>query len=149
MRWSVISYYQPFLNPKRRLALAAGFVLIAAARCLFDFLEKGLTGSFYLYGGFALVAIILEGKHYNKPRQISLLLEDGKLVYKNHYTGELHTVYQSRVHWIKYEEDAIIFYGESSIATTIPVLNFPREKVSELRELMKSWNKKIVEDGSK
>ena len=149
MRWNAISYYQPFISPKKRLALGVGIILMAGVMCLGEFLQEGLTASFYLFGGFALVATIFEWKHYHKPQEISLLLEDGKLVFKNHYSGEKHTVYQSRTHRIKYEKETLVFYGESSIATRIPLRNFPREKVEELRKIIHSWNKQIVDNGNK
>lgn len=148
MQWQAVTYYQPFMSPKKRLALSGGIILMAAARCLLEFFEKGFTPTFWLYGGLALASTMLEWRNYNKPRQISLNLQSGRLEYSNAYTSERHTVYQSRTYWIKEESDALIFYGESSIATRIPIQHFSEEQLAELKTILVSWNKKMVPNGT-
>jgi hypothetical protein len=144
MRWQAVTYYQPFFSPQKRLLLAGGIVCVASLRCLVEYFEKGLTNDFWLYGGFALLASVWEWRHYHKPREISLELESGRLVYSNRYTGERHTVYQSRIKWIKEEPDALIFFSENSLATPIRMKYFTQEQQRELISHIGSWNKKMV-----
>jgi hypothetical protein len=149
MNWQATSHYQPFVSPKKRLMLAGGMVLVALVRCVAEyFTEEKLGPSFYLYAGFAFVLAIMEWKEYNRPHTISLVSENGRLVYSNLYTHEQHTVYQSRTHWIKEEADAYVFYGESSISIRIPVKYFTNEQRVELKQVIQSWNKKLVDYGA-
>ncbi|HSK14263.1 MAG TPA: hypothetical protein VK907_13675 [Phnomibacter sp.] len=125
----------------------AGIVLIAIMRTAVEFLDAGFSSRFWLYGGFALVASVFEWRHYNKPREISLKLENGRLEYCNHFTGERHTVYQSRTQWIKETPDAMVFFSKCSISTKIPFRNFSEAQIAELKNAINSWNISMVGHG--
>jgi hypothetical protein len=145
MSWTAVAHHQPFLSPKKRLGISLLISFLVMIRCLIEFWETGFSTSFTLYAGLAMVAAMLEWKHYHKPRQIQLSLADGKLVYTNECTAEMHTVYQSRTEWIKREGDLLIFYSENSLATRIPLRYFSAAQQFELLSLIHTWNKKLVD----
>jgi hypothetical protein len=139
MSWTAITYHQPVLSPQKRLGIAAGILVFATVRCIAEFLEYGLSPKFWLFSGFILVATIFEWKHYNKPREISIKIADGRLEYSNQFTHERHTVYQSRVQQISVEEDALVFYAQNNYTTRIPLKFFEPEQVQDLKTRIADW----------
>jgi hypothetical protein len=109
-----------------------------------EFDLTGFSPAFWLYTGFVMVAAILEWKHYNKPREISLELVDGRLMYCNQYTHEMHTVYQSRTQRIEEEKDRLIFYSNTNYATHIPLQFFNPEQVEQLKTNISLWKIKSI-----
>ena len=144
MSWKAVTLYQPAISPKARLGIAAAIILPVLIRCIIEYIEAGFTPRFWLYAGFVMVAAMLEWKHYNKPREISLELEDGRLAYCNAYTNEMHTVYQSRTQQIKEEADRFIFYSVNNYATHIALQYFHPEQVQAFKTQIADWNIKSV-----
>lgn len=144
MSWKAVTLYQPAISPKARLGIAALIIVPVLIRCTIEYKEAGFTPKFWLYAGFVMVATILEWKHYNKPREISLKLADGRLEYCNLYTHERHTIYQSRTQQIKEEKDSIVFYSTNHYATHIPLQFFHPEQVEQLKTHISDWDKHAV-----
>jgi len=144
MSWKVVTLYQPAISPKARLGIAALIIVPVLIRCTIEYIDAGFTPKFWLYAGFVMVATILEWKHYNKPREISLQLADGRLEYCNQYTHERHTVYQSRTQQIKEEKDSLVFYSTNHYTTHIPLQFFHPEQVQQLKTNISDWKIKSI-----
>lgn len=139
MSWKAVTLYKPVISPKTRLFIAVIIVLPLTIRCTMELHLVGFTPRFWLYAGFVMVAAILEWKHYNKPKEISLELVDGRLVYCNLYTNEMHTVYQSRTQQISEELEGIVFLSKSNFATHIPLRYFNQEQVEQIKMKISDW----------
>ncbi len=144
MSWKAVTLYQPVISPKARLGIAAAIIFPVLIRCILEYDLYGFTPKFWLYAGFVMVAAILEWKHYNKPREISLELADGRLAYCNAYTHEMHTVYQSRTVQIKEERGSLVFYSINNYATHIPLKYFHPEQVQAFKTQIADWNIKSI-----
>jgi hypothetical protein len=145
MAWKAVTLYQPFVSPKARLGIATLIIVPVIIRSIMEFDSVGFSPAFWLYAGFVMVAAMLEWKHYNKPREIYLELSDGRLMYCNQYTGEIHTVYQSRTQKVEEEKDRLVFYSTSNYATHIPLQFFNPEQVTQLKANISDWKKRKAE----
>lgn len=144
MSWKAVALHQPFISPKKRLGIAGFIIGIVLLRVVLEYLDAGFTPRFWLYSGFAMLASVWEWRHYNKPLEISLQLEDGRLEYNNHYTSERHTVYTSRTALIKEEEHALVFISKENFTTKIPLNYFTTEQVQQLKTYISGWNVKSI-----
>jgi hypothetical protein len=139
MSWKAVALHQPFISPKKRLGIAGFIIGIVVLRIVLEYFEAGFTPRFWLYAGFALLASVWEWRHYNKPLEISLQLEDGRLEYNNHYSGERHTVYRSRTKRITQEMDTIVFHSEGGVATRMPLKFFNDAQLDEMQHQLADW----------
>jgi hypothetical protein len=144
MAWKAVTLYQPSISRKARLGIAALIIVPVIIRCIMEIDSVGFSPAFWLYAGFVMVAAMLEWKHFNKPREISLELADGRLMYCNQYTGETHTVYQSRTQKIEEEKDRLVFYSTGNYATHIPLQFFSPEQVKQLKINISDWKIKSL-----
>ncbi len=144
MSFLTISEYKPAFSPKAKLGVVLAIAAIAIYRGMQEYFEHGLSPTFYLFGGFALIATILEWKHYNKPRQIILKMENGRLEYDHLFTNEKHTVYQSRTQWIQIKSGMIQFFSENSFSTKIPLKSFSEGQIAEILQEIATWNIKTI-----
>jgi hypothetical protein len=144
MSWKAITFYQPIISPKARLGIAALILVPVSIRCIMEWYLVGFSPEFWLYAGFVMVTSILEWKHFNKPREISIQLIDGRLEYCNQYTNEMHTVYKSRTQQIKQEKDFLVFYSSSQYTTKIPLQFFHPDQVHQLCVQVSDWKVKSI-----